>query len=297
MVSWFKTSSKLDGSNCPLFVTKFNKVLIAHNTLLKCKNSIFLLYWCIFLTIYMYLLTLIHSHFYNYYHHNHHTFLTKEETVPYTGPRQLLSEEPDSILGSRSRTWKLAVLTTLLVLWFIDWKKHKGNPHSQCIRADRVAVCGSTWLQRKLGNMLITDPEIGTLAEVFCLGSCPRILKWVNRERGLLGCLLHYVMRFGFIGTLEGTLWNTAHCYSIQGKRWLRLSSIQLPIFSWHWPSIGPRAVASACLDCVDHSVFPKASEKTEHRDSTHLMHGPVCLDYVELRALQRGGIEHPRLL
>lgn len=145
--------------------------------------------------------------------------------------------------------------------------------------------------------MLITDPEIGTLAEVFCLESCPRILKWVNRERGLLGCLLHYVMRFGFIGTLEGTLWNTAHCYSIQGKRWLRLSSIQLPIFSWHWPSIGPRAVASACLDCVDHSLFPKASEKTEHRDSTHLMHRPVFLDYVELRALQRGGIEHPRLL
>lgn len=269
------------GSNCSLFVTKFNKVLIALNTLLKCKNSIFVvLCWCIFLTIYMYFLTLIHSHFYNYYHHNHHTFLTKEETVPYKGPIQLPSEEPDSIPGSRSRTWKFAALTALLVLWFTDWKKHKGNPSLQCMsKADREAVCGSTWLQRKLGNMLITDPEIGTLAEVFFLEICPRILKWVNRERGLLGCLLHYVMRFGFTGTLGWTLWNTAHCYSIQGKRWLRLSSVQLPIFSWHWPSIGPRAVAPACLDYIGQSLFPIASETTEQRDSTHLMLGPVFLD------------------
>lgn len=146
--------------------------------------------------------------------------------------------------------------------------------------------------------MLIADPEIGTLAEVFCPESGPRILKWVNREKGLLGCLLHYVMRFGFIGTLGGTLWktlggtlwNTAHCYSIQGKRWLRLSSVQLPVFSWHWPSIGPRTVASACLDCIDHSLFPIALEMTEHRNSTYLMHGPVFLDYVELKALQKHG-------
>lgn len=120
---FFLCLGEIVGSNSPLFVTKLNKVLIALNTLLKCKNSMFVvLCWWIFLTIYMYFLTLIHSHFYNHYHHYHHTFLTKEETVPDKGPIQLLSEEPDLIRGSKSRTWKFAVLTALLVLWFLDSK-------------------------------------------------------------------------------------------------------------------------------------------------------------------------------
>lgn len=48
-----------------------------------------------------------------------------------------------------------------------------------------------------------------------------------------------------------------------------------------HWPQ-------DSCL-CLS-SLFPIALEMTEHRNSTYLMHGPVFLDYVELKALQKHG-------
>lgn len=98
-------------------------------------------------------------------------------------------------------------------------------------RADSVEVSDSSLLQRKTGNVLIVDPDIGTLAEILLLKSGPRILKQASRERGLLGCLLHCVLSSGPIETLRDLMEHSSPLLHPR-KEWLRPSSIQLPVIS-----------------------------------------------------------------